>query len=157
MRMVLLASAAAVAVGLCGCASITRGHTDQVQIQSEPPGAEARTSMGHICTTPCTLQFDRKDEFIVTFSKPCYHTEEIPVTTQVAGAGVAGFAGNVLLGGVPGMVVDAASGATLEHFPNPVIAVLERVRPGEHPRTIKRQPPPPSAQALKPEEAAPRT
>jgi hypothetical protein len=154
MRVALLASAAAMAVCLSGCASITRGHTDQVQIESDPPGAEARTSMGHVCTTPCTLQFDRKDEFVVTFTKPGYHTEEIPVTTQVAGAGAAGFAGNILLGGAVGMVVDASSGATLEHFPNPVIANLERVRPGERARTIKRQPPPP---APKSDEVAPRT
>src|SRR5712675_3790811 len=72
-----------------GCASVTRGMTDQVQILSEPPGAEAHTSMGHTCTTPCTLQFGRKDEFIVTASKPGYHTAEMPVGTRVAGAGAA--------------------------------------------------------------------
>jgi hypothetical protein len=151
---VFASAAATAAIVLSGCASITRGHSDQVEIQSEPPGAQAHTSMGHVCTTPCTLQFDRKDEFTVTVSKPGYHTEEIPVTTQVAGAGVAGFAGNLVLGGPVGMVVDASSGATLEHFPNPVIAVLERVRPGERPRTIKRQPPPPAPKA---DEVAPRS
>ena len=94
--MAILALAA-----MCGGrASVTRGMTDQVQILSEPPGAEARTSMGHACTTPCTLQFNRKDEFIVTASKPGYHTVEMPVATRLASAGAAGFAGNVLLGGV---------------------------------------------------------
>jgi len=136
-----------------GCASVTRGTTDQVQILSEPAGAEARTSMGHTCTTPCTLQFSRKDEFIVTASKPGYHTVEMPVSTRVAGAGAAGFAGNVLLGGVIGMAVDAASGATLEHYPNPVMLTMLPVRKGEKPRVLKQEPPPPPA----PEAAPPQS
>ncbi len=51
------------------------------------------------------------------------------VATRVAGAGVAGFAGNIVAGGIIGMGVDAASGATLEHHPNPVVAVLQPVAP----------------------------
>jgi hypothetical protein len=48
------------------------------------------------------------------------------VATRVAGAGAAGFAGNVLVGGLVGMGVDAATGSTLEHYPNPVSVILER-------------------------------
>ncbi|MGO4571063.1 hypothetical protein [Microvirga sp. 2TAF3] len=46
------------------------------------------------------------------------------IQTRVAGAGAAGFAGNVLIGGIVGMGVDAATGSTLEHYPNPVTASL---------------------------------
>jgi len=145
----------ALAASCAACASITRGTTDQVQIQSDPPGAEARTSMGHLCTTPCTLQFSRKDEFVVTISKPGYHTEEIPVTTRVAGAGMAGAAGNVLAGGIVGLTVDVASGATLEHFPNPVIATLEPVRRGETPKVRHHAAPP--APPTPEQSAAPRS
>jgi hypothetical protein len=127
-----------------GCASITRGTTDQVQIQSEPAGADVRTSMNQTCTTPCTLQFSRKDEFTVTASKPGYHSAAIDVHTRIAGGGAAGFAGNVLLGGVVGMAVDAADGATLEHYPNPVILKLPPLRKGEAPRVIKQEPPLPT-------------
>lgn len=141
MRILMIA---ALALLVTGCASITRGTTDQVQIQSQPSGAEAHTSMGHTCVTPCSLQFSRKDEFVVTVSKPGFHSVEIPVKSQVGGAGAAGFAGNVVLGGVVGMGVDAATGATLEHFPNPVIATLEPVKRGETPRTIRIVPPPPA-------------
>jgi hypothetical protein len=135
VTIVVLAAACA------GCATITRGTTSQVQIQSVPSGAEARTSMGHQCMTPCTLQFNRKDEFVVTISKPGYHSVEIPVTTHVAGSGVAGAAGNVVLGGGVGLAVDVFSGGTLEHVPNPVIGELVPLRPGEKPRVIRQAPP----------------
>jgi hypothetical protein len=134
------------AVCLGGCASVTRGTTDQVQIVSEPPGADVRTSMGHNCQTPCTLQFSRKDEFSVTFSKPGYEPQTIAVGTRIAGSGAAGFAGNVLVGGVIGMGVDAATGATLEHFPNPVSATLQPIRPtAPAPAQRKRRTSPPPA------------
>jgi hypothetical protein len=132
---------------LCGCATITRSTTDQVQIMSNPPEAQARTSMGHVCVTPCTLQFSRKDEFSVIFTKPGYHSAEIMVRTKVAGEGAAGFAGNVIVGGLIGMAVDASSGATLEHFPNPVAATLMPLKKGEQPSVINQTPqlPPPAA------------
>src|SRR5436190_6100417 len=134
MRIIVLG---AVALLLGSCASVTRGTTNQVQINSNPPEAQARTSMGHVCVTPCTLQFGRKDEFTVLFTKPGYHSTEIPVRVQIAGAGAAGFVGNVIAGGVVGMVVDASTGATLEQVPNPVTATLVPLKKGETPRVIK--------------------
>jgi len=151
MRIIAVVAAA---IAASGCATITRGTTDQVQINSSPPEAQARTSMGFTCITPCTLQTGRKDEFSVIITKPGYHTTEIPVRTQLAGAGAAGFAGNVILGGVVGMAADAATGATLEHFPNPVTVTLIPLKKGEPDSVIKITPEPP---APKPEEVSPRT
>ena len=144
----------ALAFVVSGCATITRGTTDQIQIHSNPPEAQARTSMGFSCVTPCTLQTSRKDEFSVLISNAGYHTVEVPVRTQVAGAGAAGFAGNIILGGVVGMAADAATGATLEHFPNPVTVTLTPLKKGEPDTVIKIIPEPP---APKPEEVSPRT
>ncbi len=125
MKKFIAIALAAAALG--GCATVTRGTTSQVQINSEPSGAAVRTSLNQTCTTPCTLQVSRKDEFAVTFSKPGYTDEQVEVKTQIAGSGAAGFAGNILVGGVIGMGVDAATGSTLEHVPNPVHAVLRPI------------------------------
>lgn len=112
------------AVSLSACATVTRGTTEQLTFTSDPPAA-VRTSTGLVCpTTPCTLEVSRKTEFIATFSQTGYENQDISVQTRVAGAGAAGFAGNVLVGGVIGMGVDAATGSTLEHYPNPVHASL---------------------------------
>jgi hypothetical protein len=124
---ILAASACALALG--GCATITRGTTDQVQLQSEPSEARATTSIGQSCLTPCTLTMSRKDEFTVSFSKDGYEPQQVDVKTQVAGSGAAGFAGNILFGGVIGMGADVATGAALEHVPNPVRVDLVRIKP----------------------------
>jgi hypothetical protein len=124
MKVLILCAAA---LTLAGCATVTRGTTNQIQINSSPSGADVRLSTGMTCTTPCTLSVSRKDEFTVVISKPGYVTQSIPVRTQLAGAGAAGFAGNVLVGGVIGMGVDAATGSTLEHVPNPIDVTLTPV------------------------------
>jgi hypothetical protein len=119
---------AALAPVLSACATITRGTTNDIQISSEPSGANVRTSISHSCISPCTIKVGRRDEFQVVFNKDGYKEAVIPVKTQVAGAGVAGMAGNVLVGGVVGVGVDAYTGAAFEHSPNPVHAVLEPLR-----------------------------
>jgi hypothetical protein len=133
-----------------GCATVTRGTTDQVQFVSEPPGANVRTSMGHTCVAPCTLQFSRKDEFVATFSMPGHVEQQVQVNTRIAGAGAAGFVGNAVVGGLIGMGVDAATGSTLEHFPNPVSVIMEPVAvaprgPPRRPAPTRQPPPPPSS------------
>ena len=126
MKNIVLISALASLLG--GCATVTRGTTNDIQITSEPSGANAKTSMSQTCVTPCVIKMGRKDEFQVVFNKDGYKEAVIPVKTQVAGAGVAGAAGNVLVGGFVGLGVDMYSGATLEHSPNPVHAVLEPLK-----------------------------
>lgn len=71
-----LALAMGAAVSFAACATITRGTTSQVQIQSEPSGADVRTSTSFTCTTPCTMTVNRKDGFSVTFTKAGYEPEE---------------------------------------------------------------------------------
>ena len=140
MRAILLLLVLLGPIGLGGCASVTRGWSEQIQITSEPEGADVRTSLSQACTTPCTLTISRKDEFSVTYAKPGYHPQTVQVGTRLASAGAVGFAGNVLVGGIVGMGVDAASGATLEHHPNPVVAVLQPVAPArQQPQAPGRQ------------------
>lgn len=144
MHILRLAGLVAAAGLLGGCATVTRGTTSQVTIDSVPPGAEARTSTGHTCpSTPCTVEISRRSEFTVSYSKPGFKDAQIPVTTRIAGAGAAGFAGNVVVGGLIGMGVDAATGSTLEHVPNPVIATLEpnptKIAPGSRRKAFTRR------------------
>jgi len=118
-------AAALVAVGLAACGSVTRGTTELIAFTSEPPGAAVATTTNRYCpTTPCSLDVPRSEEFDVTFTKPGFQPQTVPVRTKLAGAGAAGFAGNVLAGGVIGMGVDAYTGAAMDHTPNPVAVTL---------------------------------
>ena len=126
MRIFLVAG---IAASLGACASITRGTGEQVAFESDPPGAEVRLSTGLGCPqTPCSFEVPRKDSFIATFTKAGYRPEQVMVGTKVSGGGAAGIAGNVIAGGIIGVVVDASNGAQLDHEPNPVIAHLRPLR-----------------------------
>jgi predicted small secreted protein len=115
----------AVALLVSACGTVTRGSSEDVTFNSAPAGAKVQTSTGLVCqATPCTFSISRKQEFIASFDMDGYEPQQIPVKTEVSGGGAAGFAGNVILGGVVGMVVDASTGATLDHSPNPVFATM---------------------------------
>ena len=50
-----------------------------IQFQSEPAGAEAKTSTGQSCQTPCGLSLPADKEFSVTFSLAGYQPQTVPV------------------------------------------------------------------------------
>lgn len=109
-----------------GCATITRGTTDTLVIESEPSGADVRLSNGMTGKTPTSFKLPRKDALTVKIEKAGYEPLEVNVTPQVSGAGGAGMAGNVLVGGLIGVAVDAGSGAMNDLKPNPVKVTLMR-------------------------------
>ncbi len=141
-----LAAGLALALLQAGCATITRGSAEQLVIKSVPSGASVRLSNGFTGYTPATFTVPRKGVIIVTVSKPGFATQEISLTTKVAGKGAAGFAGNVLIGGLIGGGIDLATGAALSHEPNPLEVTLQPVPPasGEPP------PAPPAAATAEP-------
>lgn len=115
---------------LGGCATLTRGTTDEVRVEVDPPTAIITSSIGQSCQgIPCRMQVPRKTEFQVTASLTGYHPESVQVTSTVAPGGVVGLAGNAIIGGLIGVGVDAISGATLNHTPNPVIMALRPIDP----------------------------
>lgn len=127
MRLALQAVAlTGLTISLPACATITRGTTQQFTIESSPPRALAVTSNGFRCeATPCTLRMPRKDAFTVTVSLEGYTTETRSVTSGVSGGGGTAMAGNILVGGLIGMGVDATSGAMNDLTPNPLVVTLQ--------------------------------
>src|SRR3954463_1825110 len=119
--------ARALAVATAGCASATRGWTEQVAITTTPSGVNARIDGGDQteCVTPCAVTVRRNADVTVHLNKPGYRPEVVTLTKEISAGGAAGFAGNIIAGGAVGMVVDAASGAALEHKPNPVIVTMQ--------------------------------
>ena len=112
---------------LCACGTITRGTKQAFTVTSEPSNAMVEFSSGEECKTPCTLQKKRKDIFTVKVSKKGYHPTRSSIMNQVAGAGAAAMAGNLLVGGVVGAGVDFYTGAALELVPNPLHVTLDKI------------------------------
>ncbi|TIL73102.1 MAG: translation initiation factor 2 [Mesorhizobium sp.] len=141
-----LCAALAATVAMTGCASVVRGTTDKVSINSEPPDSTIRTSLGHSCpSSPCTVEVSRKEGFTAFAEKEGYKPGSLYIGTSMSGKGAAGLAGNILVGGLVGVGVDAMTGATLDHSPNPaLITLIPTDAPGESSKAIVPPPEPPA-------------
>lgn len=129
-RIARLVAVSCAAMSLAACATVTRGTKDAWAITSDPSGAKVETSNGHQCpATPCAIQMPRRSEFTATITKPGFKPATVSVTHKTSGAGAAGVAGNVLVGGVIGLGVDAISGASQDLTPNPAHVTLEPETP----------------------------
>lgn len=148
-----MAAASAACILLSSCGTVTRGREEDVTIQSMPANASIKTSTGQYCPqSPCTIRVERRKSFTATAELEGYQSGTIDIKTKISDRGAAGFAGNVLVGGVIGMGVDAATGAALDHYPNPALIVLQPVDP-KNPKTPPQVAPPtpkPTAKAGKP-------
>ena len=92
---------------LPACATVMSGRHQKVAIQSEPPGAQV-TVDGHAAgKTPLVTKLTRGGRHEITVHREGYLDD-----TRMTGEGFNWwFAGNVLIGGLIGMVTDMATGA----------------------------------------------
>ena len=73
MRKVIMVASAIMMLNLGGCATVTRGTTTAMVINTTPTGARVSTSNGFICeSTPCRFDMSRKAEFRVSITKEGY-------------------------------------------------------------------------------------
>jgi hypothetical protein len=59
--------------------------TEVLRIESEPPGADARTSQGQTCRTPCELNVPATSELAVTVAMNGYQSQTLPVRVEGGG------------------------------------------------------------------------
>ena len=147
MKFYHFAAVALAAASLTSCGSIVRGTTEDVTIKTLPEDATIRTSLGPGCPrSPCTFPVKRRDSLTAFAEREGYKPGSLQIGTKISGGGAAGFAGNVIAGGVIGMGVDAYNMSGHDHYPNPAIIVLEPIDP-KNPKTPVYQAP---VQAVKP-------
>ena len=61
--------------------------TTLLLIESNPAGAQAQTSFGKTCTTPCTMQVGESSDFTVAFTLAGYVPQTLTVHAQMSGGG----------------------------------------------------------------------
>ena len=128
MRRVI--AIAATGLSLAGCSSFSTDYfkstppTMQIQLESTPPGAEARTSLGPGCKTPCAVTVPAPESsFTVSYTLNKFQPATVPV--QVIH--------------VPG---DLTTSATTTFDPNPVVAELQPAGPPPKPARKMMRPKP---------------
>jgi len=60
--------------------------TEVLRIESEPPGADARTAEGQSCRTPCELTVPATGEVAISFALQGYNPQTINVRAEAAAA-----------------------------------------------------------------------
>jgi hypothetical protein len=129
MRRVIAIAVAAVT--LAGCSSTpdylkldyykSAPAPVQLQLESTPPGAEARTSIGPGCKTPCSVSVTPADgmtSFLVNYSMPGKQPAGVPVNVIRTDGGM-------------------FSSGTVKVEPNPVMAELQSMGPPPKPHRPK--------------------
>jgi hypothetical protein len=91
--------------------SLGGGTGYPLKLESDPPGADARTSPGPACRTPCTVTVPARDDLTVTFALTGYETQTMPVSLQRAD------------------VLGSEFNTAVQFAPNPVVAQLEPAPP----------------------------
>jgi hypothetical protein len=109
---------------LPACATVTRGTQQKYVIQSTPADAQVVLSTGDKCVTPCVLKLKRKKAFTATFNKDRYQPLKAEVKSKFSGGGAVAGAGNVLIGGVVGAIVDGTNGSMNDLTPNPLMVTM---------------------------------
>jgi hypothetical protein len=61
-------------------------QAETLAIKSEPPGAEAKTSLGQSCLTPCQLSVQPGSEFSVMLALRGYQPQTVSVRPEAEGA-----------------------------------------------------------------------
>jgi hypothetical protein len=101
-----------------GCATLFRGTSQDLQVDSTPSGAIATLSDGQSCTTPCTMRIARGSAYNIKFAKEGCDSQVQLVSPHIAGSGVVEA---LLLGGI----IDFADGAVYDAEPNPMNSGLQ--------------------------------
>ena len=80
------AALVAAALMLAACTSFSDvdlfksvSNSVDLQLESQPPGAEAKTSLGPSCRTPCSLSLKSGSDFTVTFALDGYEPQTVGV------------------------------------------------------------------------------
>ena len=96
-----------------GCATIVSGKTSDVNIHSNPNGATVYINEIQAGSTPVLVDLKRKERHTVRFVKEGY-LDETRVTSKAFNWW---FVGNLIFGGIIGIIVDFATGAVYKINP----------------------------------------
>lgn len=110
----------ALLIPLAACATIMHGTSQGVGISSTPTAATVTVDNKPQGTTPLVANLSRKDNHVVRITMPGYQPYETTLTR-----GTSGWVwGNIVFGGIPGLIVDAVSGGLYKLTPEQITSTM---------------------------------
>lgn len=110
---------------LSSCASIINGTRQSVSVNSIPSGAKVIVKGVEMAKTPAIIELKRNEtNIVVRFDKDGFEPVEVALNRKVDGW----IAGNIVFGGIIGLVIDFADGAAYHLNPSEVNATLRELQ-----------------------------
>lgn len=121
MKKKLLISIIVISLLLPSCAAIVSGSKQTIQFNSSPSGAIVWVDGANLGVTPVTTKLERiKKDQKVKIELQGYKPYEMTLTRKTNGW----VWGNIVFGGIIGLIVDASSGAMYRLTPDQINAQL---------------------------------
>ena len=122
MRIIKNIAVLIICFSLTGCATIVTGIYQKVPVTSDPPGVMVRVDEKDSYTTPVKLRLRRYRDHLLTFTREGYLKEEVKLVHTISGA----IAGNAVLFGLGGLLIDNWSGAQYKLTPTKVHVQMKK-------------------------------
>ncbi|TWT10181.1 hypothetical protein [Reyranella sp. CPCC 100927] len=126
-RLWTMGAVATLSVLLASCATVAGGTSQDIVVETDPPGAACTVArgtegaIGSVASTPGKLTVKRRKEALqVTCTRAGYDQTAEIVDSKLRGATIGNI---ILLGGLLGVAVDAASGANND-YPDSVLVIM---------------------------------
>jgi PEGA domain len=102
------------------CATIMHGTSQNVGVNSQPSGAAVTVDSQAVGVTPVAAKLERKKQHRISVTLAGYQPFEMVTTRKTSGW----VWGNIVFGGLIGLIVDASSGGLYDVRPEQVNAQL---------------------------------
>ena len=120
--LALVAISGSLLLSTTACSSIFNGSQQDVQIKSSENGAQITINGNNRGQTPAIIKLQRGQSHLIEIKKEGYETYRITTGKSLTGW----FWGNLLCGGLVGMVIDLASGNAYDIEPDIVFAQMSK-------------------------------
>ena len=107
---------------LINCATIMHGPNQEVGLSSSPTGAIVKIDNQQVGNTPLTYKMERKGSHIISFEMEGYQPYQTTITSKLSGW----VWGNIVLGGLIGLGIDAITGSLYQLTPEQIHAQITK-------------------------------
>jgi hypothetical protein len=122
MRKIIISSSLAIALLTTSCATIISGSKQNIKFSSNPSAATIYIDEVEVGKTPFEIKLARKSEHSIMIKLEGYQTYETKLTKGFN----AWYIGNIVFGGLIGIIVDPITGAIYNLTPDQVSAQMNK-------------------------------